>query len=215
MTGCEAISVGVVDDDPDLREALKLLFDVTPGYRCAGVWGSVEEALRSAGRAKPQVLLLDVNLPGRSGAEAVGDLAAILGDAPVLMLTVQEDDEKIFESLCRGASGYLLKRTPPDRLLEAVREAHGGGAPLSPEIARKALRLFQKFPSPGTVDAVLNEQERRFLSLLAEGLSYQGAADRMVVSINTVRNYVRSVYRKLQVSSRSAAVSRALKSGII
>jgi DNA-binding NarL/FixJ family response regulator len=209
------ISVGVVDDDFELRQALKFLFEVTPGFRCAGVWGSVEEALRSAGRAGLDVLLLDVNLPGRSGAEAVGDLAAILDGAPVLMLTVQEDDAKIFESLCRGASGYLLKRTPPDRLLEAVKEAHGGGAPLSPEIARKALRLFQRFPAPETVDAVLNDQERRFLAALAEGLSYQGAADRMAVSVNTVRNYVRSVYRKLQVSSRSAAVSRALKSGLI
>jgi DNA-binding NarL/FixJ family response regulator len=211
----EVISVGIVDDDPDLRQALKLLFEVTPGFRCAGAWGSVEEALRLAGRARPRVLLLDVNLPGRSGAEAVGDLVAILGDAPILMLTVQEDDAKIFESLCRGASGYLLKRTSPGRLLEAVKEAHGGGAPLSPEIARKALRLFQRFPPPELGDAGLNEQEKRFLALLAEGASYQGAADRMTVSINTVRNYVRSVYRKLQVNSRSAAVSRALKSGLI
>jgi DNA-binding NarL/FixJ family response regulator len=211
----EVIGVGVVDDDPDLRQALKLLFDVTPGFRCVGVWASAEEALRLASRARPQVVLLDVNLPGRSGAEAVGDLVAILGDVPVLMLTVQEDDEKIFESLCRGASGYLLKRTTPGRLLHAVKEAHGGGAPLSPEIARKALRFFQRFPPPEASDAVLNDQEKRFLALLAEGATYQGAADRMGVSINTVRNYVRSVYRKLQVSSRSAAVSRALKSGLI
>jgi DNA-binding NarL/FixJ family response regulator len=207
--------VGLVEDDADVRRAMKLLFEVSPGFACAGAWGSVEEALRFAGRVAADVLLLDNNLPGRDGSEAVGDFVEVLRGAPVLMLTVHEDEERIFESLCRGASGYLLKRTPPDRLLQAVREAHGGGAPLSPEIARKALRLFRRFPPPSADGEELTESERTFLSLLAQGASYHGAAEKMGVTVNTVRNYVRSVYRKLQVSSKSAAVDRAIRSGII
>ena len=210
-----AISVGIVEDDPGFREAVRLLFDGPAGFRCAGTWGSVEEALRLAPSARPDVLLLDINLPGRSGSEAVGDLKERLGDSAILMLTVYEDEDRIFESLCRGASGYLLKRTPPDRLVAAVREAHDGGAPLSPEIARKALRLFQRFAPQEPAGAALSPQEKRLLALLADGASYQGAADRMEVSINTVRNYIRSIYDKLHVRSKSAAVHRALKAGLI
>lgn len=212
------ILVTIVEDDRPLREGLGLLINATPGYRCPRSFGSVEEALRGiglAGDAVPDILLLDIHLPGMLGSDGVKLFREMFPAMQVLMLTVYAEQDKIFESICNGACGYLLKKTPPARLLEAIREAHDGGAPMSPEIARKVVTLFQNTRQPEKIEEQLTPQEVRLLQLLADGHSYQSAAGQLNISINTIRNYIRSIYDKLHVHSKNEAVSKALRSGII
>jgi DNA-binding NarL/FixJ family response regulator len=211
----DTIRVAIVEDDHRLREGLRILIDGTPGYRCPRGWGSVEEALRLLGLETVDVLLLDIHLPGMLGSEAVKVFREKFPLMQILMLTIYAEQDKVFESICNGASGYLLKKTPPAKLLDAIKEAHEGGAPMSPEIARKVVTLFQKTGPPEIIDERLTPQEVRLLKLLSEGYSYQSAAGQMNVSINTVRNYIRSIYEKLHVHSKNEAVSKALRSRII
>jgi DNA-binding NarL/FixJ family response regulator len=213
MTTDDAIGVGIIEDDRLTREGLRALIDGAPGFRCVDAWRTAEEALNSA--AGPEILLLDIHLPGISGSQAVPHFRALWPQTVILMLTVYAEEDEIFDSLCRGANGYLLKKTRPERLLESIREASEGGSPMSPEIARKVIHLFRELrPSP-KVGAPLTPRERRLLELFADGHSYQGAADAMYVSVHTIRNYIRSIYRKLHVHSKSEAVSKALKAGLI
>ena len=210
------VTVAIVEDDVGFRESLRLLVDAKEGYALVGAFDSAEAALAGLGSAAPDVLLLDIRLPGEPGSRAVKRFKERFPDLVVLMLTLYTDDEHIFEALCNGASGYLLKRTPPSRILEAAREALDGGAPMSPEIAKRVVEVFRRFPNPASRPAEgLTPQEMRFLSLLAKGYSYQAAADALDVSINTVRKYVRAVYEKLRVHSRSEAVAKALRAGLI
>lgn len=213
MMSEETIRVAVVEDDRLTREGLDALIDGTPGFRSVGSWRSAEEALAASDR--PDVLLLDIHLPGMAGTDAVPRFRERWPETVVLMLTVFAEEDKIFDSLCRGANGYLLKKTPPAALLEAVRVARHGGSPMSPEIARKVIHLFREFRPHVALDATLTPQETRLLALFAEGHSYQAAADQLHVSVNTVRNYIRSIYDKLHVHSKSEAVSKALKAGLI
>jgi DNA-binding NarL/FixJ family response regulator len=211
----EAIRVAIIEDDRPTREGLGVLINGTPGYRCVGTYRSVEEALRLIGREVPHVLLLDIHLPGIPGSEGVGLLREQYPVMQILMLTIYAEEEMVFESICNGACGYLLKKTPPARLLQAIWEVHQGGSPMSPEIARKVVTLFQKTGPPEKLDHQLTPQEIRLLELLAKGYSYQMAATRLQISINTVRKYIRSIYDKLHVHSKSEAVSKALRSRII
>ena len=215
MSANEGIRVAIIEDDRSTREGLSLLIDGTPGYHCVGKFNSVEEALRLAAIEVPQVLLLDIHLPGMLGSEGVKRLLVKYPSVKILMLTVYAEQEKVFESICNGACGYLLKKTPPAKLLEAINEAHEGGAPMSPEIARKVVALFQKTGPPEKLDHHLTPQEVKLLGLLAQGYSYQASANRLNISVNTVRNYIRSIYEKLHVHSRSEAVSKALRSRLI
>ena len=209
------IRVAIIEDDRPTREGLGMLINGTPGYHCVGTYRTVEDALRAIGRDVPDVLLLDINLPGMPGSEGVKPLKQRHPPMEILMLTVYAEQDKVFESICNGASGYLLKETPPAKLLEAISEAHRGGAPMSPEIARKLVTLFQKTGPTEKIEEQITPQEVRLLKLLSEGYSYQGAAERLNISINTVRDYVRSIYEKLHVHSKSAAVTKALRSRII
>jgi DNA-binding NarL/FixJ family response regulator len=213
------IRIAIVEDDLAAQDALRLLIDGTPGFRCMGAFGSAEQALRILDQppmeGPPDVLLLDINLPGMPGSEAVRLFHDRHPAMAILMLTLYDDEERIFQSLCNGANGYLLKKTPPAKLLDAIREARDKGAPLSPEIANKVVRLFREFRPAARLDVDLTRLEVRLLSLLAEGYSYQSAADEMKVSINTIRNYIRSIYDKLHVHSKSEAVTKALKAGLI
>jgi DNA-binding NarL/FixJ family response regulator len=211
----ETIRVAIVEDDAHLREGLRILIDSTPGYSCARGYRSVEEALQLLRAYMVDVMLLDIHLPGMLGSEAVKVFRERFPAMQILMLTIYAEQDKVFESICNGANGYLLKKTPPAKLLDAIREAHEGGAPMSPEIARKVVSLFQKTGPPEIRDERLTQQEVRLLKLLSEGYSYQNSAGQMNVSINTIRNYIRSIYEKLHVHSKNEAVSKALRSRII
>jgi len=208
------LRVAVVEDDVTMRDALATLIDGASGCQCAGRYGSVDQLL-GAGTVRADVILLDINLPGTSGVDGVRLIRERWPATEVLMLTVYSGEDKIFQSICNGAVGYLLKKTPAPRLLEAIREAAHGGAPMSPEIARKVVTLFRKSPPAERQSEALTGQELRLLQLLADGHSYQAAADRLEISVNTVRSYVRNTYDKLHVHSKSEAVSKALRSGLI
>ncbi|MEP6636024.1 MAG: response regulator transcription factor [Acidobacteriota bacterium] len=211
----QPIRVAIVEDDRATREGLGMLISGTPGYQCVGTFRSVEDALRRADGLKPDVLLLDIHLPGMLGSDGVGLLQEKYSSVQIIMLTVYAEGDKVFESICNGACGYLLKETPPARLLEAINEAYQGGSPMSPEIARKVVTLFQKTGPPEKFDEHLTPQEMRLLKLLVEGYSYQGAADRLNISVNTIRDYIRSIYEKLHVHSKSEAVGKALRNRLI
>jgi DNA-binding NarL/FixJ family response regulator len=211
----EPLRVAIVEDDVTTRDGLAVLIEGTPGYRCVGRYGSIEELLRRAPNRLADVVLLDINLPGISGAEGVRLVRERWPSTEVLMLTVYADQDKILESICNGAVGYLLKKTPRAGLLDAFGVAASGGAPMSPEIARKVVTLFRKAPAAEGTSEALTPQELRLLQLLADGHSYQTAAERLAISLNTVRSYVRNVYDKLHVHSKSEAVSKALRSGLI
>jgi DNA-binding NarL/FixJ family response regulator len=215
MSTDEPIRVVIVEDKPTMREGLATLINGTPGYQCVGAYRSVEEALRFLGPPPPDVLLLDIHLPGMPGSEGVRLLKEQYPSTQVLMLTIYAEEEKVFESLCNGASGYLLKKTPPARLLEAIREIHEGGAPMSPEIAAKVVRLFQRTGRPEPIEHRLTPQEIRLLDLLSKGATYQAVADQLSIHVGTVRKYICSIYTKLHVHSKAEAVRKALKSGII
>ena len=215
MTTTPPIRVAIVEDDRALREGLGILINGTQGYQCPRTYGSVEEALRLMSLAPTDVLLLDIHLPGMLGSEGVRIFREKFPATQVLMLTVYDEQDKVFESICNGACGYMLKKTPPAKLLECIREAHEGGAPMSPEIARKVVTLFQRTGPAEKIDGQLTPQELRILKMLADGYSYQNAAGQLNISINTVRNYIRNIYEKLHVHSKSEAVSKAIRSRLI
>ncbi len=211
----EILRVAIVEDDALLRDSLRLLIAGSPGFRCLAVAGSVAEALRWRLAEAPDIVLLDIHMPGMPGSAGVVPLLAAWPTARVLMHTVYEEDDKVFESLCNGAVGYILKRTPPARLLEAVREAHAGGAPMSPPIAGRVLAAFRRSAPRPLEHEPLSPRERELLALLARGSSYGEAGEELGVSVNTVRTYIRGIYEKLQVHSKSEAVSKALRAGLI
>jgi DNA-binding NarL/FixJ family response regulator len=215
MTTTEAIRVAIVEDDVGVREGLGMIIGMTPGFDCVGRYGSVEEGLETMNGVGADVLLLDIHLPGMLGSEGVRAFRSRYPSMQVMMLTIYDGQDKVFESICNGACGYLLKKTPPARLLDSIREAHEGGSPMSPEIARKVITLFQKSGPPETLDQPLTPTETRLLKLLSDGYSYQNAAGQMNISINTVRNYIRSIYEKLHVNTKSEAVGKALRNRLI
>jgi DNA-binding NarL/FixJ family response regulator len=209
------IRVALVEDKRVIREGLGEILGHSNGVECVGTYASVEQALPGLEGAPCDVLLLDIHLPGMSGVDGVRAVLERFPETRVLMLTVYEEEEKVFDSIRNGASGYLLKKTPPRQIVEAVRQAVEGGAPLSPEIARRMVEHFRRGGAPPRPETRLTEQERELLKLLAEGHSYAAAADRLGISINTVRDHVRSLYEKLHVHSKSQAVSTALRRGLI
>ena len=215
QVAAQPLRVVIVEDDRTTREGLAQLIDGTAGYLCIGQFESVEAALRMPHEGAPNVFLLDVNLPRTKGPAGVRHLREKYPASEVLMLTVYAEPDTVFEAICNGAVGYLLKKTPPAKLLEAIREAATGGAPMSPEVARKVVTLFRKTASADAYHDPLTPQELRLLQLLADGHSYQASAERLDVSLNTVRSYIRNIYEKLHVHSKSEAVGKALRSGLI
>lgn len=210
------IRVAIVEDDARMRDLLRLLLDGTPGYVCAAAFPSVEAALEGMPAPPPDVLLLDVHLPGIRGSAGVRLLRGRFPSVQILMLTVYAEDDLLFEAICHGAVGYLLKRTAPAALLAAITEAHEGGAPMSPEVARRVLTVFRTLqPVPAPPDTPLTPQEGRLLRLMADGHGYESAGANLGITVNTVRKHVRSIYEKLHVHSKSEAVSKAIRSGLI
>ena len=209
------IRVAIVEDDALLRDGLRRMIHEAEGLCCHAAFSSAEEALAAMPHCPSDVLLLDIGLPGLSGSEAVPLFRQAHPAMTILMLTVFSDRSRVFASICSGASGYLVKSTPPVQLFEAIRVAHAGGSPISPEIAREIVDMFQNMGPLPPPTVALTGQEQELLSLLSQGHSYEASARRMNVSVNTVRNYVRSAYEKLHVHSKSAAVSAALRRGLI
>ena len=214
-TPSPAIKVAIVEDEREIRECLALLVNGTEGYTCTGSYRSMEEALERIARHVPDVVLSDIGLPGMSGIDGVRLLKERYPNLLVLMLTVYDDDERIFDAMCAGACGYLLKKTPPARLLDSLREVVAGGAPMSPEVARRVIALFREIRPPERADYHLTPHETRLLKLFVEGHNYKTAAAELRVSVNTVNFHVRSIYDKLQVHSRSEAVVKALLNRLV
>ncbi len=209
------INVAIVEDTTDIRESLRLLIDGADGFCCTDAYHNVEEALLKIQRNLPDVVLMDIGLPGMSGIAGTRELKARFPNLLILMLTVYDDDDRIFASLCAGARGYLLKRTPLPRLLESIQEAVGGGAPMTPEIARRVVTLFQQFHPTQEAECRLTPHETRVLKLLAEGHSYRSAAEQLHVTSEAVSFHLRKIYDKLQVHSKSEAVAKALRLHLI
>jgi len=215
MSETGVITVAIVEDQAKIREGLRILIDGTPGYRCVGSFPSMEEALDRIALGKPDIALVDIGLPGMSGIDGIRLLKQANPSLAVLMLTVYGDDKRIFDAMCAGASGYLLKQTPPGRLIESLKEVLDGGAPMSPEVARRVVALFRQFRPPDEADYGLTPHEIRLLKLLVEGYNYTTAAAELGVSVNTIKFHMRSIYDKLQVHSKSQAVSKALRDRIV
>ena len=192
-----------------------VLVDGSLGFRCVGTWASVEDALEGLPRELPDVLLMDIQLPGMSGTAGVRIVRERHPSIEVLMLTIHAERERIFESICNGASGYLLKNTPPARLLECLKEVVSGGAPMSPEVARRVVRLFKDVRPPDRASYRLTPQETQLLKLLVEGYNYKTAAAELALSVHTVSFHMRNIYSKLQVHSKSEAVAKALRHRIV
>jgi len=207
------IRVALIEDQRGTREGLAALIDGSPGFQVVGRHPSGEDALARIVAEKPDVILTDLGLPGISGIDVVQRLRELLPEVPVLVLTIHGEDRLVFDALCRGACGYLLKDVAPSRLLEAIRELHAGGAPMSPEIARRVVLMFQKLAPRNDTPSGLSTRELEVLQLLAEGHSYKGCADRLAISLDTVRFHVRRIYERLHVHSKSEAVIKALKTG--
>ncbi len=205
------IKVAIVDDDEGIRNSLATLIRRAAALRLTGDYADAETALKEIPRNPPDVVLMDINLPGIKGPECVRQLKAQLPAVQFLMLTVYEDSDSLFNSLKAGASGYLLKRTASARLLEAIRDVHAGGSPMTPQLARRVVQFFTKPADTASPVASLTPGEKEFLDQLANGYAYKEIADRMKISIDTVRSYVRNVYEKLHVHSRTEAVVKYLR----
>jgi DNA-binding NarL/FixJ family response regulator len=205
------IRVAIVDDDEGIRASLVALIRRAPDLRLAGDYADAETALKELPGGPSDVVLMDINLPGINGVECVRQLKSALPEVQFLMLTVYEDSESLFNSFKAGASGYLLKRTAPARLLEAIRDVYAGGSPMTPQLARRVVQFFSNLAPSALTTARLTQGEREFLDQLAKGYAYKEIAERMNISIHTVRSYVRTVYEKLHVHSRTEAVVKYVR----
>jgi DNA-binding NarL/FixJ family response regulator len=206
-----AITVSIVEDNDQLRGTLARVLDRSDGFKCSSTYPSAEEALKDLPKVTPDVVLMDINLPGINGVECVRQLKTVLPKIQVIMLTVYEDTDNIFNALAVGAAGYLLKRTKTEELLEAIREVNRGGSPMTTHIARKVTQSFQKFtPSPQPTEN-LSQREQEVLDCLSQGFLYKEIAEKLGISYETVHTYIRRIYEKLQVRTRTEAVAKFLR----
>lgn len=206
------ITVSIVEDQEPLRNTLARVLNRAEGFKCISHFGSAEEAIKEIPKKPPEVVLMDINLPGLNGVECVRQLKEKVPKLLIMMLTVYEDTENIFNALAAGASGYMLKRTPRADLLEAIKEVHRGGSPMTTHIARLVVQSFQKpVQAPDPVIENLSPREQEVLDCLAQGLIYKEIADKLSISYETVHTYIRRIYEKLQVRTRTEAVAKFLK----
>ncbi|GJQ62937.1 MAG: DNA-binding response regulator [Melioribacteraceae bacterium] len=211
------IRVAIVEDNNNIREGLAALINGTEGYKCIGSFGDCESFLAELKEDLLDVVLMDIGLPGINGIEGVKRAMKIDTDLSILMLTVYEESNVVFEALCAGACGYLVKKTPPSRLLEAIREVYDGGSPMSSRIARQVITVFQQQnqAEPVEDEYKLTPREIEVLTRLAEGNNYNEIADVLYISVDTVRHHIRNIYTKLHVHSQSEAVAKAIRKGLI
>lgn len=202
--------VAIVEDNDKIRDGLEILINGSPEFSCVATYESAEEALKYLPGKKPDVVLMDIALPGMSGIECVGDLKKSLPDVQVMMLTVYEDDDRVFKSLVAGATGYILKNIMPAQLFEAIRDVHNGGSPMSNVIARKVVQAFQSFGSLSKDLESLSDREKEILSYVAKGFHDKEVAEKLFISAETVRKHLRNIYQKLHVRSRTEAVLKFL-----
>ena len=205
------INVGIVEDNKKIREGLAALIDGSEGFRCKAVFETAEEALRRLPYENPDVVLMDINLPGISGIECLVRLKELLPEVEVMMLTVYENDDLIFKSIVAGATGYMLKRTPPAELLEAINEIHNGGSPMSDQIARKVVQAFQQMGKSTKETENISARESEILDYLSKGYYDKEIAEKLFLSVKTVRTHLRNIYKKLHVRSRTEAVLKYLQ----
>ncbi len=210
-----SIRVVIIEDLREVREGLTMLVGGTSGFSCAGSYRTMEDALAGISGSSPDVILTDIGLPGMDGIEGTRILRDRFPAVPILALSVYDDDENVFNAICAGASGYLLKNIAPARLLESLREVVDGGAPMSPDIARRVITLFREFRPPARAAHHLTPQETELLKLMVEGHHYKTAAREMEISINTVSFHLKHIYEKLQVHSKTEAVAKALRERLI
>ena len=215
QTAAPNLRVVIIEDLRDIREGLTVLINGTAGFRCVAAFGSMETALARIQRDEPDAILTDLGLPGMSGTEGIQRLRQMFPLVPIIALTIYDNDTEIFNALCNGANGYLLKTTPPARLLEALREAVEGGSPMSPTIAARVVNLFRAFRPPEYSDYHLTPQETELLKLLIEGHHKKTAAREMDISIHTVSFHLKNIYEKLQVHSKTEAVAKALRENLV
>ena len=211
----DTIKVAIIEDRREIRDGLAMLISGTEGFKCTGTYRSMEDALPRIGTDLADVVLCDIGLPGMSGIDGMRILKERFPNLLLIMLTIYDDDERIFNALCAGACGYLLKKTPPAKLLEGLKEAVDGGSPMSPEVARRVIALFRDIRPPERADYELTPHETRLLKLLVEGHNYKTAALELNVSINTISFHMRHIYEKLQVHSKSEAVAKALRDRLV
>jgi len=207
------IRTAIVEDHDDFREGLFHVLQSTEGFRCVGKYSSVEEAMRGLPRA--DVVLMDIGLPGKSGIEGVREVKKKYPETQVVMLTVFEDDDSIFRAIIAGANGYLLKKTPPARILQSIEESVSGGMPMTPFVARRTVDMFKKLAPSKLEEVGLTAREKEILGLLVDGLNYGMIGEKLFISLDTVRNHIRHIYEKLHVHSKSQAVARAIKGGLL
>jgi DNA-binding NarL/FixJ family response regulator len=205
------ISVSIVEDNNQLRATLARVLNRADGFRCLSQYANAEDALKDLPRVRPDVVLMDINLPGMNGVQCVRQLKVLLPQIQVMMLTVYEDTENIFNALTAGASGYMLKRTSSKELLEAIQDVQRGGSPMTMHIARKVVQSFQHTAATAQPTENLSEREQQVLDLLSQGLMYKEIAEKLAISYETVHTYIRRIYEKLQVRTRTEAVAKFLR----
>jgi DNA-binding NarL/FixJ family response regulator len=207
------ISVAIVEDNDRIRKGLATLIDGSAGFRCLASFASAEDALRRLPPLRPDVVLMDIHLPGMSGIDCIEPLKLVLADTQIMMLTVYEDDDQIFRSLLAGATGYILKKTPPTELLDAIRSLHNGGSPMSDQIARRVVESFRLAGASSRDTENLTDRESEVLAYVAKGYRDKELAEKFFLSVDTVRTHLRNIYKKLHVRSRTEAVLKYLKKG--
>ena len=206
-----SISVSIVEDNDNLRATLARVLNRAEGFRCLSQYANAEDALKDLPQVRPDVVLMDINLPGMNGVQCVRQLKALLPEIQVMMLTVYEDTENIFNALAAGASGYMLKRTSSKELLEAIQDVQRGGSPMTMHIARKVVQSFQHTAATAQSTENLSEREQQVLDCLSRGLMYKEIAEKLGISYETVHTYIRRIYEKLQVRTRTEAVAKFLR----
>jgi DNA-binding NarL/FixJ family response regulator len=209
------IQVAIFDDNKTFTDNLALLFEGSEDYVLTGVFSNALNVLQKVAKAQPDVIIMDIKMPDVSGIEAVKTIKANYPTIQILMQTVFEDEDKVFASICAGASGYILKGTPPDDMLEAIAEVYAGGSPMSPSIARKVLSFFQTVHQPEPEFYDLSKREKEILKHLVDGKSYKMIAETCFISINTVNSHIRKIYDKLHVNSSQEAVAKALRQKLV
>lgn len=210
------IRVAIFEDNRSLLEGLAAMIGGTTGFVCVGAFPNCNNLLKNISQHKPDVVLMDIELPGINGIEAVAMIKDEFPEIKILMQTIFDDDEKIFNSICAGAEGYILKHTSPAEIMEAIKEIHEGGSPMTPSIANRVLKMVKVRPEPGNKESFdLSTREKEILSCLVKGMSYKMIADTCFISIETVNVHIKNIYKKLHVHSKSEAVAKAIRGRIV